>query len=194
MTLAGAVRVANKSGEDYENAQVRLVVGVIRLVEELATLAHQSDRADTAKLSMNFSGVPPVMLQAYRALGEADQMQLKRMEAGHTWGLTPKEIVKEGLSEYFLYTVEGRDTIPTGWSKRLPSFKTADVPITSYYKFEKERWGDQVMRYYQFTNSEPSKLGKEPLPDGEVKAFRVVTDDNLYSFVGRTTVKYIPVS
>jgi hypothetical protein len=50
------------------------------------------------------------------------------------------------------------------------------------------------MRYYQFTNSEPSKLGKEPLPDGQVKAFRVTSDDKLYSFVGRTAVKYIPVN
>ena len=41
-----------------------------------------------------------------------------------------KEIVKESLSEYFLYTVEGRDTIPTGWSKRLPSFQAPEVPIT----------------------------------------------------------------
>src|ERR1041385_102600 len=32
MSLSGAVRVTNNSGEDYENAQVRLVVGVIRLV------------------------------------------------------------------------------------------------------------------------------------------------------------------
>ena len=109
-------------------------------------------------------------------------------------GAKTKEIIKEELSEYFLYTVEGRDTIPTGWGKRLPSFKTTDVPITSYYKFEKERWGDQVMRYYRFTNSVPSHLGKEPLPDGAVKAFRIVTDDNLYAFVGSTAVKYIPVN
>src|SRR6185369_10029346 len=34
MTLSGAVRVTNQSGEDYENAEVRLVVGVIRLVED----------------------------------------------------------------------------------------------------------------------------------------------------------------
>src|SRR5438105_1070012 len=39
MTLAGYVRVNNNSGEDYENAQVRLVVGVIRLVEDIANLA-----------------------------------------------------------------------------------------------------------------------------------------------------------
>ena len=36
MNLAGQVRVNNRSGEDYENAQVRLVVGVIRLVENIA--------------------------------------------------------------------------------------------------------------------------------------------------------------
>src|SRR5438093_12973533 len=37
--LAGYVRVTNNSGEDYENAQVRLVVGVIHLVEGIADLA-----------------------------------------------------------------------------------------------------------------------------------------------------------
>src|SRR5512136_743789 len=39
MTLAGNVRVNNNSGEDYENAQVRLVVGVVRLVEQIVNLA-----------------------------------------------------------------------------------------------------------------------------------------------------------
>src|SRR5580765_4709626 len=38
MNLAGNVRVTNNSGEDYENAQLRLVVGVIRLVEDIADL------------------------------------------------------------------------------------------------------------------------------------------------------------
>ena len=104
-----------------------------------------------------------------------------------------KEVVKEALGEYFLYTVGGRDTIANGWSKRLPSFNTAEVPITSYYKYEKERYGAAVMRFYKFKNDEMSKLGKEPLPDGSVMAFRTVTKDNLYNFVGRTAVKYIPI-
>src|SRR5881296_3406302 len=39
MELAGSVRVTNNSGEDYENGEVRLVVGVIHLVEEIARLA-----------------------------------------------------------------------------------------------------------------------------------------------------------
>jgi hypothetical protein len=50
------------------------------------------------------------------------------------------------------------------------------------------------VRFYKFKNDVPSHLGNEPLPDGNVKAFRFATDDKLYSFVGRTNVKYIPVN
>ena len=188
MALAGNVRVNNRSGEDYENAQVRLVVGVIRLVEEIAQLAQTGQPGGQTLQSRTASAArTEVADQAgaryYRLLDELDSKQAPA-----------REIIKEGVSEYFLYTVEGRDTIPNGWSKRLPSFQTPDVPITSYYKFEKERWGDNVMRYYRFTNSVPSKLGKEPLPDGAVKAFRTVSSDQLLGFVGSTSVKYIPIN
>jgi hypothetical protein len=76
----------------------------------------------------------------------------------------------------------------------MPSFKAADVPITSYYKFEMERWGDQVIRHYKFKNDKESKLGNEPLPDGAVKAVRQVSTDSLLAFTGATSVKYIPVN
>ena len=189
MILAGNVRVTNNSGEDYEKAQVRLVVGVIRLVERIVDLAQPKARALSRRSQLGEPEGQALVLDGKKTLEKAD-----RFYFGGGSGGRQREIIKEGVSEYFLYTVEGRDTIPTGWSKRLPSFKTPDVPITSYYKFEKERWGDQVMRYYRFTNSEPSKLGREPLPDGDVKAFRFVTEGNLYAFVGRTSVKYIPVN
>src|SRR6185436_17455410 len=131
MDLAGHVRVTNNSGEDYENAQVRLVVGVIRLVEEIAQLARERDeKKDVAlgdKLELNRRSD-----MYFRFAGAV---------AGRAGGgAGPAEIVKEGLSEYFLYTVEGRDTILNGWSKRMPSFKAADVPITSFYKYEREQW------------------------------------------------------
>jgi hypothetical protein len=181
MSLSGQVRVTNNSGEDYENAQVRLVVGVIRLVEEIAQLARQ-EAAQTAPHPAN----APAPVRMSRALVAFDSLERKAAEK-------PKEIVKEALSEYFLYSVEGRDTIPNGWSKRLPSFRAQDVPLISYYKYEKEFTGDEVRRFYRFTNSTPSKLGKEPLPDGAVTAFRVMNEDALYAFIGRTSVKYIPV-
>ena len=188
MDFSGAVRVTNNSGEDYENAQVRLVVGIIRLVQEIADLARMGKPGvATTTAFRGLAGAAPAApkaMMAFGALMDAEKLAENR----------PREIVKEGVSEYFMYTVEGRDTIPNGWSKRMPSFKAGSVPLTSYYKFEKERWGDQVMRYYQFTNSTVNKLGKEPLPNGDVKAFRFVSDDALYAFVGRTSVKYIPIN
>ena len=185
MTLAGNVRVNNNSGEDYENAQIRLVVGVIRLVEEIRQLAQQGR-----------PGQPPMPVTVMKATGRSTGggMAYAMNRALDEAAASPREIIKEGVSEYFLYTVEGRDTIPNGWGKRLSSFQTADVPVTSYYKFERERYGDQVIRYYRFKNDKESKLGTEPLPDGSVVALRTVTGDNLANFVGRTRVKYIPIS
>jgi len=184
MTLAGNVRVNNNSGEDYENAQIRLVVGVIRLVEEIRQLAQQGR-----------PGQPPLPANAPVAMSgmAARKAALAMDAAAGAAEAKPREIIKEGVSEYFLYTVEGRDTIPNGWAKRLPSFQTVDVPFVSYYKFERERSGDQVLRYYRFKNDKASQLGNEPLPDGSVLALRTVTGDNLANFVGRTRVKYIPI-
>ena len=188
MNLSGHVRVTNNSGEDYENAQLRLVVGVIRLVEEIASLARRRQGKREEDKLMDWDGVEGSLRQnAQRELN--GRFDFYERQAGEK-----RQIVKEGLSEYFLYTVGGRDTIPSGWSKRLPSFNAAEVPIISFYKYEREQWGDKVMRYYRFTNSTAARLGTEPLPDGAVKAFRFVTDDKLYGFVGSTSVKYIPVN
>jgi hypothetical protein len=187
MALAGNVRVNNRSGEDYENAQVRLVVGVIRLVEEIARLAQQRQPTSEQPPPPPMAAPPPPA----SPFGNEFAQRIQGLVARASGDI---QVIKEEMGEYFLYTVEGRDTIPNGWSKRLPSFLTPEVPITSYYKFEKERWGDQVMRYYRFTNSVPSKLGKEPLPDGTVKAFRTISAEQLLGFVGGTSVKYIPIN
>ena len=46
----------------------------------------------------------------------------------------PAEIVKEGLSEYFIYTIEGTQTVPNGWSKRLSSFRARQVKFDILYR------------------------------------------------------------
>src|SRR5213078_2219819 len=71
--LAGYVRVNNNSGEDYEDAQVRLVVGVIRLVEDIANLAR-----------MGRPGSQPPISAAVAAPMEAKRefaLRLRGMEA-----------------------------------------------------------------------------------------------------------------
>jgi hypothetical protein len=189
MAFSGHVRVWNESGEDYENAQVRLVVGVIRLVEEIAALARASG-ARLGTLMLKDLGHVPELLEAESRIANG----VAALYSSYDAIATRKEIAKEQLSEYFLYTVEGRDSIPHGWSKRLPSFQAAGVPVTSLYKFEKERWGDAVMRSYEFTNDTLSHLGNEPLPEGAVKVFRLHGADALYAFVGSAQTKYIPVN
>jgi hypothetical protein len=105
----------------------------------------------------------------------------------------PKEIVKEGLSEYFLYTIEGTETIPNGWSKRLLSFDVAGVPVVNLYKYEEERYGPSVVRFLSFKNDEAHKLGQTPIPDGGVKVYRSVDQRNHLSYEGQSSFKYIPV-
>ena len=38
-------------------------------------------------------------------------------------GVEEKQIIKEGLSEYFIYTIEGTETIRDGHAKRMRSFE-----------------------------------------------------------------------
>jgi hypothetical protein len=106
----------------------------------------------------------------------------------------PKEIIKEGLSEYFLYTIEGVETIANGWSKRLPSFKPARVPMINLYKYDDQRFGEGIVtRMLYFKNDAEHRLGETPLPDGQVEVFRSVDKEEHLSFEGSQFVKYIPV-
>jgi hypothetical protein len=105
----------------------------------------------------------------------------------------PKEIKKEGLSEYFLYTIEGTETIPTGWSKRLQSFDVDEVSVVNLYKYEEERYGRSVVRFLNFKNDEEHKLGETPIPGGMLKVYRGVGNKGHLSYTGQSLFKYIPV-
>jgi len=119
-----------------------------------------------------------------RALFEAKAVEL---------ALKPKEITKEGLSEYFLYTIEGTETIPTGWSKRLLSFDIDEVPVVNLYKYEEERYGQNVVRFLSFKNDKEHKLGQTPIPGGVLKVYRNADEQGHLSYTGQSSFKYIPV-
>ena len=44
------------------------------------------------------------------------------------------EIVKQGLSEYFLFTIDGREDIKDKEPKRLVALKAGEVPLECLYK------------------------------------------------------------
>lgn len=189
MDLEGYVRVTNQSGEDYENAQVRLVVGKINLVDRIADLARReypygSPVRPPVPLPRPGEPLPSrVMAEAKRAFAQAEDAALAR----------PKEILKEGLSEYFLYTIEGTETIPHGWSKRLPSLRVEGIPVVNLYKYEEERFGRSVMRFLSFKNDEAHRLGQTPIPGGVLKVYRGVDQAGHLSYEGESSFKYIPV-
>jgi hypothetical protein len=188
MRLEGYVRVTNNSGEDYENAQTRLIVGKVHILDEIAELAQREyPYGRPGEL------IPPPVTQPVAAPRAAGRRVLSEMTLGVA-AMKPKEIVKEGLSEYFLYTIEGTETIPTGWSKRLASFDVEGVPVVNLYKFEEERYGPRVMRFLSFKNDQEHKLGATPIPDGGLKVYRSVDDAKHLSYEGQSSFKYIPVN
>lgn len=186
MRLQGYVVVTNNSGEDYENAQTRLIVGTVHILDQIAELARRQYPYGRPG-EMPPMGMPAA--EAKLAIVGADKMA----------GMAPvasrivKEITKEGLSEYFLYTIEGTETIPNGWSKRLISFDTSEVPVVNLYKYEEERYGPSVMRFLSFKNDKEHKLGVTPIPGGMLKVYRTADEKNHLSYVGRSDFKYIPV-
>jgi len=84
----------------------------------------------------------------------------------------PKEIIKEGLSEYFIFSIEGTETIPNGWSKRMRSLQAKSVPAKIQYRYRPAEYGEQLVRMYMLSNDKASTLGDSPLPDGVVRVFR----------------------
>jgi hypothetical protein len=185
MRLQGYVRVTNNSGEDYENAQTRLIVGKVHILDEIAELARRQYPY----------GRPGEMIS--RKLGEESKSRVMKEameEAGDKlYAMAPKAIVKEGLSEYFLYTIEGTETIPDGWSKRLISFEADDVAVVNLYKFEEERYGSSVVRFLSFKNDKEHSLGETPIPGGTLKVYRNVDKQGHLSYQGQSEFKYIPV-
>lgn len=191
MNLDGDVRIINRSGEDFEGASVRLVVGHVRLVETIAELANRNEQRAQGPGGYP-SPAPPPMPSAFKARG--------RMMAPAMAGAAPemmmeraaKQIMKEGLADQYLFSIPGTETVKNQWTLRLPSVRAQGVPFQLVYKYDEHRWGDQVRSFFRLHNTEEGKLGESPLPAGDVQVFRALASGKL-SFVGRTQAKYIPV-
>jgi hypothetical protein len=154
MRLKAYVKVFNHSGEEYDNAVTRLIVGKINLKEMIAVLAKRKNPFGSP---LNRSRIQYDLFSKNvdKTLGASAEDKEK-----------DKQILKEGLSEYFLYTIEGKETIPNGWGKRLPSFDILDVPVINFYKYEEERFGRNAVRFLSFVND----TIKKRIPDMKTMA------------------------
>ncbi|MEN6308105.1 MAG: DUF4139 domain-containing protein [Anaerohalosphaeraceae bacterium] len=209
MQLRNYVRIQNNSGQDYENVQTRLIIGQVHLLDQISILAGRQypygPEAELGELEGLNRG------SKLRGLHDKDGQEKHdwyfglelngpmgglgggRMAGGAVF-YDYKDIAKEGLSEYFLYTIEGTEDLPNEWAKRLPSQDVSDIPIKSLYKYDEDRYGTQTMRFVSFANDSEHKLGTTPLPNGTMKLYRQVNDEQNTSYVGGADIKYIPVN
>ncbi len=206
LDLTGYVRVLNNSGELYDNAQTRMVVGTINLVEKIAELATRPAPGQPGG-GKGYQGLAPETREHFRReLGRIVTHAEEATAAPAADGReAPKKVVKEGLSEYFLFTIEGREDIQDKQPKRLVSMKVAEVPLECIYKLSDRDGGKQFTKYYRFKNikllddqgeekdlSAMENLGLSPLPDGTVRLFSEYQNKDL-AYVGGTTTKYVPI-
>ena len=199
MDLKGYVNISNNSGQDFQNTQTRLIVGQTRLTEEIAYLAGRHypygpdmpDSEEAGKLGLRYD---------YRWKDESRKLGDMPAIGGHIdvsdyffadAKYDIKQIEKTGLSEYFLYTIEGTENLTNQWTKRLPSFDVADIPVKSLYKYDEDRYGRQTVRFVSFKNDDEHELGQTPIPEGAIKIYRNLNDAENLSYIGQSNIKYI---
>ena len=216
LNVTGYVRVTNNSGELYDNAQTRLVVGNINLVEKIADLAKRPPpESEEERLKQILKSMEQVQGRLRTAdekkaakdmPEEKDDAVLESFARDMDKAEKTKDVVKQGLSEYFLFTIEGREDIKDKEPKRLVALKVAEVPLECLYKLT-DRDGDsrQFTKFYRFKNikllddkgkekklSAMENLGLSPLPNGAVRLFSEYKNKDL-AYVGGTETKYVPI-
>jgi hypothetical protein len=188
MKMRGYVRVVNNSGEEYDHAEIRMIVGTINLVEKIADLARRQGqempRSGTAAFgAYRRDAAKDVAAKGERALAEVDEESIAKV---------PRKMVKEGLSEYFMFSVPGTETVPNGWSKRMEAVKADAVKFDIVYRMRGYEYGDRPVRLFIWRNDDEHKLGESPLPDGLVRIFRDNGTDGL-AYLGEKLLRYVPI-
>jgi hypothetical protein len=207
LNLTGYVRVTNNSGELYDNAQTRMVVGTINLVEKIADLAR---RPPPGKWRYAPADVRDEYVVGFSDAARAGEDKARTFQDWHLGAeiTREKQVVKQGLSEYFLFTIEGREDIKDKEPKRLVALKVADVPLECFYKLSDRdpNGGQKFTKFYRFKNlklldekgkekrlSTMENLGLSPLPNGMVRLFSEYKNKDL-AYVGGTETKYVPIA
>lgn len=182
MQLFGAIELQNGSGEDYENAQAKLVVGDLHVVQQIAELAKQ----DIALWSLG---------GGWSGLGEVvRRVEVRERAAPAVPGAAgkPPQVAMAGIGEYFIYTIEGTHDVNDGWRNRFAAISGQGVPLSVLHRYDPARWGEGARKFYVFRNDQESKLGATPLARGAAYALRDRTQANLIP-VATTEMPYSPI-
>lgn len=192
MSLDSFITVSNHSGEDYDNAQVRLVVGKINLVERVEALVRQAnvarDEISQRKKAMRARMAKEMMTKAsgrYEMAPMPSAVMADAMEE-------EKDVAKESLSEYYIFSIEGTETIPNQWSKRLRSGHAKAIEVDTVYRYRPREYGNILARVLMFKNDKKSSLGEAPLPEGNIQIYQNNQQGSL-TYIKGIALKYTSV-
>ena len=182
--------VANASGEDYQEAQIRLVMGDVRLVSPMP-----------GQESVAFPVMGALGLKAGGAGGGGRGGGGTRGgPAGPPgapgpvgdYAATSDEDAfgREGYAEYTFYSLERRESLDNGDTKKIELASEAAMPLKKLYVYATDMYGPNVAMLYLFDNKKEFGLG--PLPPGMLKAYRQEADGRL-TLLGEDYLKYTPV-
>jgi len=183
--LTPYVSVTNNSGEEYEDAEINLIIGNVNLVESIRQLA-QGGRWEEARAQF---GAPK---------REAEKLEGRRGGLGAGGGgsdrdaATIKRVAKESVGEYAIFKIEGTETVSNGWTKRMRMAPPSTVKTIDLYASKPKEFGTSALvRVIEFKNDKESGLGEYPIPAGSVQVMQ--EDAGRLSLVGSTQAKYLPI-
>ena len=186
--------LSNNSGEDFVNAQTRLVVGEVNLVETIQDLARR--RGFNDKDSRGIADAAGKLLITQRVTkAEAmsvDSFAYSAAPAPASLRNEIAEIVKQAVSEYYLYTVQGEENLENGWGKQLPNPEINGVEFDLSYEYDPTKYGYSVIKLYKLKNDKEHKMGDVPMPEGTYYVYSTDRAGDL-RLEGRTDHKYVPI-
>jgi hypothetical protein len=117
-------------------------------------------------------------------------------------GVSAPGIEQEGLSEYHLYTIERRVTLPNDSSKQIAFLRANGIKVQKTYQITGQQFyyyspfqggeppKEPVQAHLKFKNSEANSLGA-PLPAGIVRVYQADSRGQL-QFVGEDHIDHTP--
>jgi len=192
MAVDSFVTVTNHSGEDYENAQVRLVIGKINLLERVNELVLQAQyRKDQLGEKRRLARTKMAKKMMMKSSGRYEMAAMPSAVMADSV-MEEKEVAKDSLSEYYIFTIDGTETIPDQWAKRLRSSFAKAIKIDTIYRYRPREYGNILARVLSFNNDKKSALGEAPLPEGQIQIYQKNQQGSL-TYIAGLALKYTSV-
>ncbi|MGN0845477.1 MAG: hypothetical protein ACI4QT_09705 [Kiritimatiellia bacterium] len=188
--VKGYITVANNSGESYDNAVIRLVVGTIHLVDRVADLADAGLILVERKAKQNIIARRSAVVRSGLTISGDERMFSDDDCVAEAPASAPIE--KKALSDYFLFTLPGTETVPDRQVKRILFTGEEEAKISDGYRYRPVQYGALPVRVICLENSEENGFGESPFPNGEIRVFEKNDGDGL-SYVGVATTLQVPI-